>query len=261
MSEEMRVGYQFHHIQKGILLNLATNAPLRFTQLQPPRIPNNTFSYHLKKLLDSGYIKSTDKGYVATRKALKLIVYGVNQNKTKTAPRTISMIYVTNDEGEILLLSRNNRPFQGWYGLPSGLIHLGETLQEAAKRELLEKTTIETNEDLEPAGVIEFRYLEQDTKDIFVHAIAFIYVYNYRGKRESLNDISTKYGQLTWSKLGRNHILPEVIEVKKLVESRVFSHKSVSFVEPSDIPSLSSEINLTSDEEFLISSLTPKTAT
>ena len=261
MSEEMKIGYQFHHIQKGILLSLATNAPQRFTQLQPPRIPNNTFSYHLKKLLDSGYIKPTEKGYILTRKALKLIVYGVNQHKTKSTPRTISLIYITNSDDEILLLSRNNRPFQGWYSLPSGLIHLGETLQDAAQRELLEKTTIETNKNLEPAGVIEFRYLEQETKDIFVHAIAFVYVYNYQGKREALNDISTKYGQLTWSKLGRNHILPEVIEVKKLVESKIFCHKSVSFVEPSDTPSLSVEINLTSDNEFLSKSLIPKTAT
>jgi len=244
MSDEMRVGYQFHHIQKSILLNLATNAPQRFSQLQPPRLPNNTFSYHLKKLLDSGYVKQTSEGYILTRKALKLIVYGVSHEKVKTVPKTISMIYITNSSGEILLISRNNRPFQGWYGLPSGLIHTGETLQDAARRELMEKTTIMTTQDLLPVGVLEFRYIEQKTRDIFVHAIGFVYGYTYSGRREELNDVMTKYGQLSWSKLGRSHILPEVAAVHDMIISGKFQHLSVSFEEPEDIPTLYTDRNI-----------------
>jgi 8-oxo-dGTP diphosphatase len=227
-----KLGYRFHHIQKNIILSLAQRSPLRFKDLQPPRIPNNTFSYHLKKLVDSKHIEQTDTGYMPTRKALKLVTDNTYQQKTKSAPRTISIIYITNSDGEILLLNRGRQPFQGWYGLPSGLIHLGETLQEAVKRELFDKTMIVATQDLAPRGVLDFKYVEKDSQDIFVHAIAFLYGFEYEGKRSKLNDLTTKYGQLTWSKLGRKHILPEVFAVDELMQAGEFTHKSVVFEEP-----------------------------
>jgi len=237
MSNENR----FHHIQKSIILSLASKSPARFTEIQPPRLPNNTFSYHLKKLLDAGYIELTDKGYVATRKALKLVGLGTNPKKNEATPTMISMLCVVNEDNEVLLLNRNNKPFQGWYGLPSGLIHVGETLQQAARRELFEKTTIRINDELEEVGVLDFRYLQQETQDIFVHVIAFIYKVKYVGDKAELSDAHTKYGQLSWSNLGRSHILPEVFAVKELVDQKVFTHSSVSFTEPNHMPVFLSE--------------------
>lgn len=67
--------FDLHHIQRSIILSLATKSPLSFTELQPPHIPNNTFSYHLKKLVENGYVEHalTKSGYLPTRKALKLM--------------------------------------------------------------------------------------------------------------------------------------------------------------------------------------------
>jgi len=230
-----------HHIQKSIILNLARTSPLRFTDLQPPRVPNNTFSYHLKKLIDGGYIELTSDGYIATRKALKLVVFGVNHGKTPLRPDTITMIYVENDEGETLLLNRNRKPFQGWYGIPGGQVHLGETLDQAAERELIEKTTIVANGQLEAVGVLDFRYVEQETKDIFQHMIGFVYKYKFVGDRQSLSDKVTRYGQLTWSRLEQNILLPEVYIIKKMVEADTFASLSVSFEEPAQLPVFSDE--------------------
>lgn len=235
----MTNGLQFHHIQKSIILSLASKSPARFSELQPPRVPNNTFSYHLKKLLDSGYIELTETGYIATRKALKLVVFEAGRNSTESYPVVLSTICVTNDDDEILLVNRNNKPFQGWYGLPSGLIHLDEDLQQAARRELLEKTTIQTDADLEQVGVLDFRYISKDSGDIFVHVIAFVYAYKYKGPKQELNDVATKYGQLSWSTLARSHILPEVFTIKEMVDNNVFTHTSVSFIEPSHMAVLS----------------------
>jgi ADP-ribose pyrophosphatase YjhB (NUDIX family) len=229
---------ELHHIQKSIILSLAKQSPLRFSELLPPRIPNNTFTYHLKQLASFGYIESTKDGYIPTRKALKLVAFSANGDKQIKNPTILSMIYVTNSLGEVLLLNRNNRPYQGWYSLPSGLIHHGESLGDAAKRELFEKTTIEATSEIKPAGVIDFRYKEKETGDIFIHAIAFVYHYAYDGDREKLNDLQIKYGQLSWSKLGRKNILPEVLTVRDLVESESGAIKSVDFIEPSHIPIL-----------------------
>ncbi len=244
----MNSDVHMHHIQKSIILNLARTSPLRFTDLQPPRVPNNTFSYHLKKLVDGQYIELTPEGYVPTRKALKLVVFGVNHGRAAPKPDTITMIYIENDEGETLLLNRNRKPFQGWYGIPGGQVHLGETLDQAAERELTEKTTLIADGQLEAVGVLDFRYVEQETKDIFQHMIGFIYKYNYVGDRELLSDKVTRYGQLSWSRLGQSILLPEVYIIKKMVEAEKFTSLSVSFEEPAQLPVFSDEFMHGPDE-------------
>ncbi|HTH72216.1 MAG TPA: NUDIX domain-containing protein [Candidatus Pristimantibacillus sp.] len=229
-----------HHIQKSIILNLARTSPLRFSELQPPRIPNNTFSYHLKKLIAGGYVELTRSGYVATRKSLKLVAYGVNTNKAPSTPMMISMVYVENNAGEVLLISRDHRPFQGWRCLPSGLVHRGETLDQAASREMLEKTTIAAESELERVGVLEIRYVEQATQDIFLHTIAFIYKYKFTGDKRLLAGKATRYGQLYWSDLNRSDILPEVYTVHELLASGIFSYQAARFDEPPTLPPLKS---------------------
>lgn len=231
----MNNGLSMHHIQRSIILSLARTSPLRFSDLQPPRIPNNTFTYHLKKLISSGYIELTKSGYMPTRKALKLVVYGTNETSRMRTPGPITMIYVQNRENEVLLLNRNRKPFQGWYGIPGGMIHLGETADEAARRELTEKTTLVPDGDMVAAGVIDIKYIQPKTDDIFLHSLALVYTYQFTGDRQLLSDKVTSYGQLSWSKLGRDNILPEVQAVKELVGKNAFSYAAATFVEPSEI--------------------------
>ena len=45
--------------------------------------------------------------------------------------------------GRVLLLRRNNPPNKGKWALPGGLVELGETVQGAAVREILEETGLE----------------------------------------------------------------------------------------------------------------------
>jgi len=219
-----------HHIQKDILQKLSANSPLRFSQLQPAHIPNNAFSYHLKKLLSSEYIESTTTGYIATRKALKTLQYSeTGQKKKQITPTTITIIAVTNDIGETLILKRRKRPFVDYYGLPSGLIHAGETIDEAARRELKEKTNIETSGDLVFAGVIDFQYIQRESKDVFIHAIGFVYSYDYGNTPLPVTENS--YGTLDWSGLKRVKILPEVMAVKEMIKNKA-SLVSHQFEEP-----------------------------
>jgi len=220
-----------HHIQKEIILSLASISPQRFSELQPPRIPNNTFSYHLKRLVDFGYVLHDPvMGYTATRKALKLVQFR-HEHKTArpTSPAVISILHVTNEIGEVLILNRSKQPFIDYFGLPSGLIHKGEAIEQAAERELKEKTGIDATGKLQFAGTLDFQYLEKDSADIFVHAIAFIYHYDHGNS--TLPERTTEYGYLSWSGLTREKILPEVRKVHELVQQPP-TLTSVSFDEP-----------------------------
>lgn len=49
---------------------------------------------------------------------------------------------VTNDEGAILLVKRGKDPERGRWSVPGGSVESGETLQQAAAREVLEETGV-----------------------------------------------------------------------------------------------------------------------
>ncbi len=225
-----------HHVQRDIIYNLAQGLPLRFSELQPKGVPNNAFSYHLKKLLESGYIVSTSMGYMATRKALKIVRYSEDQDRRHMTPSLITVVYVTNRDGKVLLLKRRNKPFAGWYGLPSGQIHLGEKLELAARRELFEKTGIHSHKPLDFVGVLDFRYLARKSSDLFVHAVAFVYKFGCVSPDEVILNQESKYGTLDWSGLTRDMILPEVHTITKIVREKSPIISSVDFEEPAALP-------------------------
>ena len=51
----------------------------------------------------------------------------------------------------VLLIRRGQEPLKGQWSLPGGAVELGETLEEAVRREVLEETGLA----VEPAGVVQ----------------------------------------------------------------------------------------------------------
>lgn len=57
----------------------------------------------------------------------------------ETPPLTTDCV-IRDGRGRVLLIRRKNEPFKGAYALPGGFVEIGETLEAACRREVLEET-------------------------------------------------------------------------------------------------------------------------
>jgi 8-oxo-dGTP diphosphatase len=82
-----------------------------------------------------------------------------------------------NDELKVMLIQRDLEPFEGCWALPGGFVHVDETLEEAAYRELSEETGI-TNVFLEQ--LYTFGSVDRDPRERIV-SVAYYALVNLEG--------------------------------------------------------------------------------
>ncbi|MBP9738313.1 NUDIX domain-containing protein [Candidatus Saccharibacteria bacterium] len=144
-----------HYIQKYILDKLISSAYLRNRDMRPPHTESNLYQYHLKRLIDSGFIQKQGSEYTLSTKGLQYADRHSSELKDeRSQPKLVTILLLENEAGEVLLIPRKKQPFIGMYNLPSGKIHEGESLLEAGHRELAEKVGIEGGIELRPAGTV-----------------------------------------------------------------------------------------------------------
>jgi len=132
-----------HHIQYTIIDLLIHNDILRFSELKPKGLESNLFQYHLKYTIKEGYVCKVEGGYTLTPKGLYYADrHSVVIKGERKQPKIITIIVVSDQKGRVILLPKDKQPFFGTYHLPAGKIHEGESIDEAASRELKEKVSI-----------------------------------------------------------------------------------------------------------------------
>ncbi|GAB0166662.1 NUDIX hydrolase [Lysinibacillus sp. CTST325] len=89
-----------------------------------------------------------------------------------------SVVLILNNANEVLLQKR----YDGGWGLPGGLMELGESLEDTAKREVLEETGL-VIEDLKLLGVFSGPdyYLKVSNGDELYSVTAVYYTRNVKG--------------------------------------------------------------------------------
>lgn len=111
---------------------------LSFSQIEKAvGMRSNLLAYHLDRLIKEGILQKECQSYRLTSMAERHIPLSSQHQ----SPLPIILIAVT-EGSQVLLLPRAKRPYKGHWSLPGGRIRTGESLEDAARRIVQEKTGI-----------------------------------------------------------------------------------------------------------------------
>ncbi|QQR92403.1 MAG: NUDIX hydrolase [Candidatus Iainarchaeum archaeon] len=117
---------------------------LRFSELHArTKIGSNLLAYYLNGMIKKGLLEKSVNGYKLTLAAEKYLPFFV-PNQESISPLVVVLIACVSD-GDILLLQRNKRPYQGLWSLVSGRLLITESLSDAIKRIMREKAEVEVD--------------------------------------------------------------------------------------------------------------------
>ena len=131
-----------HAVQMKVLRHLLMSPQANFAALRRDAdMQSDQFTFHLKKLLKVGYIYKENGAYRLTKTGKEYA------NRMDTAENVIEkqaklsvVLVVERGDGTWLHQQRLKHPYYGYWGHPTGKVRWGETLLEAAARELIEET-------------------------------------------------------------------------------------------------------------------------
>lgn len=105
------------------------------------------------------------------------------RRKFRNPVPTVDVIIEIDGRGKapgIVLIARKNPPF-GW-ALPGGFIDYGETVEEAARREAREETSLEVE------GLRQFHVYSDPDRDPRLHAVSTVFIGRARGAPRAADD-------------------------------------------------------------------------
>ena len=141
-----------HTTQIAILRHLLFVPEANFAALQKDSdLTSDHFTFHIKKLVESGYVIKTATGYqlspIGKEYANRM---DTDENEIEKQPK-ISVVAVLerNKDGrrEFIAQQRLKQPYYGFWGRLGGKVRWGESFEAAAKRELKEETGFDVNVD------------------------------------------------------------------------------------------------------------------
>ncbi|MEI6462515.1 MAG: NUDIX hydrolase [bacterium] len=137
---------ELNEIQMQILKHLLFAPNSRFKEMNIGKIPTDQFSYHLRCLSDLNLIQKENTKYSLTTKGKEFAnLMDTDKAKIEKQPKVSVLLIATREAMngiEILIGTRLKEPFYGYKGFITGKIRFGETIEEAAERELMEETSL-----------------------------------------------------------------------------------------------------------------------
>lgn len=156
-----------HDAQMAILRHLLLSPGAGFAELQKNTdLTSDHFNFHIKKLVDVGYVEKKDNGHYVLSRAGKEYAnrMDTDDNVIEKQPKISVGLIIENADGKILAQERLKQPYYGFWGRPTGKIRWGETMVEAAARELMEETGLTA--DLRVGGFYHKMDYDKDSGDL-----------------------------------------------------------------------------------------------
>src|SRR3990167_9235823 len=139
---------QAHETQVIILRHLLFSRGASFAMIQKETdLTSDHFNFHIKKLVEEGYVEKKG-GYRLTNKGKEYANrMDTDENEIEKQPKISIAITLerkgSNGEREFLFQQRKKNPYYDFWGRVGGKMRWGETVIEAAERELKEETGLE----------------------------------------------------------------------------------------------------------------------
>lgn len=129
-----------HYIQLHILDKLVKSRFLKNKDMRPNHVESNLYQYHLARLIKQGFLKKTEQGYTLRSKGLNYAArHSIHLKKKRVQPVILTLLFITDNKGRLVLRQKQRQPFIGQYSLIMGKLHTNETLADSASREFFEK--------------------------------------------------------------------------------------------------------------------------
>ncbi len=176
-----------HPAQIAIMRHLLFTPQAGFAELQKMTgLSSDHFNFHIKKLLDEDYVQKGEGHYKLSRKGKEYANrMDTDENEIEKQPKVSVVIILerknTKGEREFLYQQRKKNPYFDFWGRLGGKIRWGESVIDAAKRELFEEAGLEA--DLEFKLLYHKRDFDKVSGKLLEDKLFFcVYGVNYSGK-------------------------------------------------------------------------------
>ncbi len=137
----------FSSLQNHILSKLKNAKSLRYSEMQPEKIPNDLYNYHLQYLVKKGFIVKNGEGYSLSETGIKHVADPYPTNNAITSLFKINVITIVSrikdNKIEILSQIRKSNPSYGKIGVMGGVVLKSELIVPAATRKLKVETGLD----------------------------------------------------------------------------------------------------------------------
>jgi ADP-ribose pyrophosphatase YjhB (NUDIX family) len=188
---------ELHKIQMLILRELLFNPNSRFTDLNIQGLSNDHFAYHIKSLIEDGYVRKNDSKYSLTNRGKEFANrMDTDNTEMEKQPKVAVIIVATksvNGKKYLLVQERTKEPYFGYYGFITGKIRFGEKVSETAMRELREESGLEGG-DILVKRIVHDHVVLEDSGDLVEDKM--FYVVLVKNPKGDLVD--TRNGKNKW---------------------------------------------------------------
>ncbi len=208
-----------HEAQMKILRHLLLSPHASFAELQKSTgLTSDHFNFHIKKLVDVGYVEKTNEVYVLSRSGKEYANrMDTDDNVIEKQPKLSVVLVIEREDGKILRQERLKQPYFGFWGQATGKVRWGETVLEAAARELAEETGLTA--DLRESGLYHKMDYDKESGE-FLEDKYFLIVYGTNPKGKLVVDMEGHHNEWLTDEeiIQKGKVFESIIEMAKLAK-------------------------------------------